>query len=107
MERKRRENAQRLLNQKTISSPSDSKKGIKPACPNQIKENLGRYESNSNSFLECKKNDLCITSSTRDVAKNHKKKTWVKKTSMPTRSGTKKREPLSRPRENEILLKEK
>jgi hypothetical protein len=24
---------------KTISSPSDSKKGIKPACPHQIKDN--------------------------------------------------------------------
>jgi len=49
----------------------------------------------------------CTRPSNRDVVKNHKKITWVKKTSMPTGSETRKKEPLSRPGENEILLKEK
>jgi hypothetical protein len=65
---------------KTISSPSDSKKGIKSASPHQIKDNSGRYKIHSNSFLEYKKNDLCITSSNCDVAKHQMKKVWVKKT---------------------------
>jgi hypothetical protein len=47
----------------------------------------------------------CTRSSNCDVAKNHKKKTWVKKTSMSTGSATNQKETLSRPHDKEILLK--
>jgi hypothetical protein len=49
----------------------------------------------------------CTRSSNHDVAKDHKKKVWVAKTSMPTGSETRQKEPLSRPRDKEIMLKEK
>jgi hypothetical protein len=77
------------------------------------KDKPGRYKVHvhSNSFFDFKKHDSCKmhfhSTFYRDVAKNHKKKTWVKKTSMSTGSETKKREPLSRPRDKEIMLKVK
>jgi hypothetical protein len=53
------------------------------------------------------KHDSCTWSSNCDVAKNHKKKTWVKKTSTSTGSETKHKEPISRPLNKDILLKGK
>jgi hypothetical protein len=52
---------------------------------------------------------ICILalSSNRDVAKNHKKKTWAKKTSTSTGSAAEKRETLPHPRDKEILLNAK
>jgi hypothetical protein len=97
----------KVVEEKTISSPSDSMKGIKPACPHQSKNHSGKYKGHFNSFLTYEKDDYGHRSSNHDVAKDRKKKTWVEKTSMPTGSGTKKREPLSRLHDKEILLKEK
>jgi hypothetical protein len=97
----------KVAEEKTISSPSDSKKGIKPACPHQNKNHSGKYKGHFNYFLTYKKNDYGHRSSNHDVAKDHKKKVWVEKTSMPTGSETRQKEPLSRPRDKEIMLKEK
>ena len=78
----------KVVEEKTISSPTDSKKGIKLYCPHQIRDNSRRYKGHSNSFVANKKNDLCFRSSNHDVAKHHKKKVWVEKTSMLTGSET-------------------
>jgi len=102
---------------KTISTSLDSKRGVKSSIPSprQIYNNdkPGRYKGHvqSNSFFDFKKHDSCnmhscTRSSNRDVAKNHKKKTWVKKTSTSTGSATKQNETLSRPHDKEILLRE-
>ena len=73
---------------KTISSPSDSKQGIKPTGPHQFKEN-GSYKAYSNSSVAYKRNDCFHRSSNHAVAKNHAKKVWVKKTDLSTRGETK------------------
>jgi hypothetical protein len=97
----------KVVEEKTISSPLYSKKGIKPSCPHQSKNHSRNYKGHFNSFLTYKKNDYGHRSSNHDVAKDHKKKTWVEKMSMPTESGTKQREHLSCLRDKNIMLKEK
>jgi hypothetical protein len=84
---------------RATSTSLDSNRGAKAASPHQIcnKDKPGRYKSHSNSFLEYKKNDLCIRSSNRDVAKHQMKKVWVKKTDVSTGSETKKKPHLPSP----------
>ena len=50
---------------RATSTSLDSNRGAKEASPHQIcnKDKPGRYKIHSNSFLEYKKNDFCITSS--------------------------------------------
>jgi len=46
----------KVVEAKAISSPSDSKKGIKSASPHMIKDNSGRYKAHvpSNYFFNSK-----------------------------------------------------
>jgi hypothetical protein len=84
---------------RATSTSLDSNRGAKVASPHQNcnKDKPGRYKSHSNYFLEYKKNDFCIRSSNRDVAKHHMKKVWVKKTNVSTGSETKKKPHLPSP----------
>jgi hypothetical protein len=89
----------KIAKARATSTSLDSNRGAKAASPHQIynKDELGRYKSHSNSFLEYKKNDLCIRSSNRDVAKHQMKKVWVKKTDVSMRSETKQKPHLPSP----------
>jgi len=77
---------------RATSTTLDSNRGAKEASPHQIynKDKPGRYKIHSNSFIEYKKNDLCIGSSNCDVSKHQMKKVLVNKTNVCTGSETKK-----------------
>jgi hypothetical protein len=103
---------------KTISTSLDSKRGVKSSSPSPHKiynkDNPGKYKGHvqSNSFFNFKKHDsfnmyYCTRSSNHNVAKNHKNKTWVMKTSTSTGSAIKQNETLSSPCDKKILLKGK
>ena len=89
----------KIAKARTTSTSLDSNRGAKAASLPQIcnKDEPRRYKSHSNSFLEYKKNDLCIRYSNHDVAKHQMKKVWVKKTDMSTGSETKKKPHLLSP----------
>jgi hypothetical protein len=83
--------------EKSISSPPDSRKGIKILSPHQFKDKSGRYNSHSSSSFAYKRNDCFHRSSNCDVVKHQTKKMWVKNTYVSMRSETKKKKNLLYP----------
>ena len=79
----------KVVEVKAISSPPDSKKGIKTVSPHQFKDKSGRYNNHSSSSFAYKRNDCFQRFSNCDVVKHQTKKVWVKKTNVSMRSDTK------------------
>jgi hypothetical protein len=94
----------KVVEAKSISSPPDSKKGIKSISPHQFKDKSGRYNSHSSSSFAYKRNDCFHISSNRDVFKHQTKKMWVKKTDVSMRRETKKKKNLSYPPARNVQL---
>jgi hypothetical protein len=89
---------------KAISSPPDSKKGIKTVSPHQFKDKSGRYNSHSSFSFAYKRNDCFHRSSNRDVVKHQTKKMWVKKTDVSMRSEIKQKKNLTYPPTRNVQL---